>query len=199
MFKRTLICTAFLSLSIFTGACTWGQPSEKPPLHLWLDMDDQPKFEAYESNDFFKDGNAMRTPVTGTVARGGYKAEIDSEQSNPLPLTRQNLELGRQRYDIYCTPCHGEIGNGKGIIAERGATLGYVMPSSFHDATVRNRPDGHYYVSIRDGIRNMGPYGSRISDTERWAIVHYVRALQRSQAASSADLPEEVKQTMETN
>lgn len=181
------------------GACTWGHPSEKPPLHLWLDMDDQPRYEPFEKNTFFEDEAAMRSPVSGAVARGEGLNEVQASDKNPLPLSREVLARGQNRYNVYCTPCHGLVGNGKGIVALRGASLGYVQPSSFHTELMRQKKDGHYYQVIRNGIRNMGPYGSRINVEDRWAIVHYIRTLQLSQSAPANALPLAERERLENN
>lgn len=177
-----------------------GTPNENPPIHIIRNMDDQPRFEPYEKNEFFEDDSAMRYPVAGTVARGDlpdgpkeiYTGRTSSGSfvaKNPVALSSKVMERGRQRYQIYCTPCHGAVGDGKGIVAQRTLTQGFVPPTNFHSSDMRNKPDGHYFDVITHGIRNMYPYGYQIPVNDRWAIVHYVRALQRSQNASIKDVP----------
>jgi mono/diheme cytochrome c family protein len=169
-------------------------------IHLVLDMDDQPKRGPQTANPLFADGRAMRMTPAGVVARGdldepepvltgrdesGWLSEI------PVPVTDTFMARGRERYDIYCAPCHGMGGYGDGLVARRAALTrqgAWTPPSSMHDATVRNREDGHLYNTITAGIRSMPPYAGQIAPRDRWAIVAYVRALQRSQRATPSDL-----------
>lgn len=187
--RKSFIFVLLILTTSMMASCLRGQPSEKPPFHVFLDMDDQPKYQAFEKNDFFVDGSAMRKPVIGT--REFMQKDWSSVNgNNPLKADKDTLLLGQERFNIYCSPCHGMVGDGKGIIAKRGAKFGYVAPSSLHDPTIRQRSDAHYFDVISNGIRNMGPYASRTSAQERWAIVHYVRALQLSQKSSSKNVPE---------
>ena len=112
----------------------------------------------------------------------------------PMPLTAPLLRRGRERFEIYCAPCHGLAGYGDGMVARRADRLmegTWVPPTSLHDPTVLARPDGHLFHTITAGIRNMPAYGPQIPEADRWAIVSYVRALQRSQHASVNDVPAE--------
>ncbi|MCI5071452.1 cytochrome c [bacterium] len=187
--QKSLVFVVLLIISAVLSSCLRGQPSEKPPFHVFLDMDDQPKYQAFEKNDFFDDGSAMRKPVTGT-REFMQKDWAAVNGNNPLKADKETLLMGQERYNIYCSPCHGMVGDGKGIVAKRGAKFGYVAPSSLHDALIKEKNDAHYFDVITNGIRNMGPYGSRTNAQERWAIVHYVRALQLSQDAPSKNVPE---------
>jgi len=156
-------------------------------------MDDQEKFEPFEKNTFFSDQSAMRMPVPGTVARDDALDTVNEQtyhtMKNQLPLTASVMERGQQRYQIYCQSCHGALGDGKGIVAQRGLTQGFVPPTNFHSDDMRKKADGHYYHVITNGIRNMQSYAYQVSEDDRWAIVHYIRALQRSQNASAKDVP----------
>lgn len=182
-----------LALTISASGCFRGTPTEDSSIHLILNMDDQEKFEPFEKNTFFKDESAMRMPVAGTIARDDRLTEINEASvhhlSNPLKLTSALMERGQQRYNIYCQPCHGAVGDGKGIVAQRGLTQGFVPPTNFHSDDMRNKPDGHYFHVMTNGIRNMQSYQYQVSENDRWAIVHYIRALQRSQNASAKDVP----------
>ncbi len=193
----------YLSLAlVLTGitmtGCIRGNPSEKPPIHINPSMDDQPRYDAQERSPFFADGASMRVPVPGTVPRGGFhkdRAYYEGKDENDNPLkespvffSKQLLERGRERYDIYCAPCHSRTGDGKGMVVQRG----YIPAPSFHQDYVREYADGHIYDVITNGIRNMPGYKHQIPVPDRWAIVGYLRALQRSQDASSADIPEEI-------
>lgn len=109
-----------------------------------------------------------------------------------MPLTPELLKRGQERYGIYCAPCHGLAGYGDGIVnvrAERLQEGTWTPPSSFHDAVVLGRPVGHLFNSVTNGIRSMPAYGPQIPERDRWAIVAYVRALQRSQATKVDDVP----------
>lgn len=171
-------------------------------VQLIPDMDQQPRVNSQTASPLFRDGRGMRPYVVGTVARGnarsdaGYYtgAENQTWVSNPLPIDRELLERGRERYNIYCAVCHGRDGLGQGPVAVRATKLRepeWVPPLSLTDATVLERADGHLFNTITNGIRNMPAYGDQIPVKDRWAIVAYVRALQRSRHASEADLPAE--------
>ena len=114
----------------------------------------------------------------------------------PVPVTLQLMERGRDRFDIFCSPCHGLAGGGDGMTAKRAEELQegtWTPPASFHTELIRGRPVGHLFNTISNGIRNMPAYGPQIPVTDRWAIVAYVRALQRSQWASVDDVPPELR------
>lgn len=182
-------------------------PNEKPPIHVWPDMDLQQKYEAQEANPLFADNRAMRAQVPGTVARGqlftdpAYVHGRSSFEFDPEALDNEDfvdsfparvevddalLERGRERFNIYCAPCHGAAGYGNGMVAVRADALEqgtWTIPASFHEGDIPGRPVGHIYNTITNGIRNMPAYKSQIEVDDRWAIVAYVRALQISQGA----------------
>jgi mono/diheme cytochrome c family protein len=179
--------------------------SPKTRLHVVPDMDSQPKFKAQARNLLFADLRSMRPDVPGTVARGEldeddayYRGKHGDEwiTTIPVPVTGALLARGRQRFDIYCSPCHGLAGYGDGMVAKRAEALQegtWTPPSSFHTDLVRSRPVGHIFNTITHGIRNMPAYGPQIPVADRWAIVSYVRALQRSQNATVADVPPDLR------
>ena len=180
--------------------------STKPRINIVPDMDNQPKFRAQQANPMFADGRAMRPPVAGTVARGelredgamyaGRTAAGEWVSTIPVAVTAQLMRRGQERYDVFCTPCHGYAGNGDGIVAKRAERLQegtWTPPSSLHTDLVRSRPDGQLFNTISNGVRTMPAYGSQIPVADRWAIVAYVRALQRSQGARVADVPAELR------
>ncbi len=166
-------------------------------------MHDQPRYEPLEQSDFFETGgSASRLPVEGTVARGQlreddhlYLGKVDGRLVDRMPfaVTPDLLQRGRERYEIYCTPCHGQTGYGDGIVVLRGLRA----PPSLHEARLRGEPVGHFYDVMTNGIGAMYSYASRIKPHDRWAIVAYVRALQLSQNAASGDLPEAERQRLE--
>lgn len=188
-----------LSLMILVFGCARERPSSKPPIHLNPNMDSQPKYKAQSENDFFENGSSMRPPVPGTVARGDLRADNalylgqDSRgnfiKTNPLTVNMNLLKRGQERYDIYCSPCHSRVGDGRGIMVERG----YVPPPSFHDERIRTMPDGQIFDVITHGIRNMPSYANQIPVMDRWAIIAYMRALERSQNATIDDIPVEMR------
>jgi mono/diheme cytochrome c family protein len=180
-------------------------PSPNRPIHIFYDMDFQPKFKTQAPNPLFADGRAMRPPVEGTVARG--EAYVDAHMhegvagggwATALPASMKldvaTLERGHQRFDIYCSACHGYAGFGDGAVNQRAMELvanangpvngtQWVAAKSLHDETTRNQPVGQLFNTITHGIRNMAGYGSQIPVEDRWAIAAYVKALQLSQDA----------------
>lgn len=166
------------------------------------DMHDQPKYKPLAASTFFEDGRSARPAVPGTVARGRLKADQhfyagrigrDPATTFPFPITRALLERGRERYNIFCTPCHGALGDGEGMVVKRG----FRHPPSFHTERLREAPVGHYFDVITNGFGAMASYGSRVPPEDRWAIIAYIRALQLSQRATLAELPEEERRRLE--
>lgn len=190
---------SWILIVLFLNGCFRGRPSEDPPIHINPNMDNQPKYKAQSESQYFENGATMRMPVAGTVARSedykdtifyfGKDANGNPVTENPLTITMQLLKRGQNRYNIYCAPCHGRTGDGKGIVVKRG----YLPPPNFHQDLVRNYADGHIFDVISNGIRNMPSYKHMIPVKDRWAIVSYVRALQRSQNATISDIPEEIR------
>ncbi len=180
--------------------------SAKPRIHLVQDMDNQPRYEAQHASSLFADGRAMRPPVAGTVARGQLGADDQFERGivagewavnfpARVPVTMELLQRGRERFGIYCQPCHGVAGYGDGIVNRRAmelVNLGtngtvWVQPKSVHEDDIREQPVGQLFNSITNGVRTMPPYGPQIPVADRWAIVAYVKALQRSQNAADLE------------
>jgi mono/diheme cytochrome c family protein len=181
--------------------------TDEPRIALVQDMGAQPKYREQQTSSLFADGRADRPRVFGTVARGGLqeddhyfrgysrtsgadgKAQVKFFEGFPaqVKLTPAFLERGHQRFDIYCSVCHGLDGSGQGAVRIRSEEIGQVLNvKSVHDADVRARPEGHIFNTITNGIRTMGPYSSQIPVEDRWAIVAYVRALQASQLGTTA-------------
>lgn len=193
---KYLLLAAFV-LPLVLSACR-GQLSEKEPIHPNMNMDQQKRFEAQEKNEFFDDNRAMRKPVDGTIARGnlnddpafyqGINEDSSFVDEIPVDVTRSFIYRGKDRYEVFCTPCHGLTGDGNGIIMENN--YGYVPAPSFHIERVRNESDGFLYSAIANGIRTMPSYAHQIPVEDRWAIVSYIRALQRSQYVPEEDVQE---------
>lgn len=176
-----------------------------PRIQLVQDMGAQHRFNAQDGNSLFRDGRAMRPRIAGTVAREDYVEDehyhfgiVDDNWAADFPsqvvVDRRLLERGRERYDIYCSVCHGAAGFGDGMIDRRARELmespmaisqgtTWVQPTSMHDQMVIEQPNGQLFNTISNGIRNMPAYGPQIPVDDRWAIVAYIRALQMSQGA----------------
>jgi hypothetical protein len=159
------------------------------------DMHEQPRYEPLEPSAFFADGRSSRPLVEGTVARGHLrldellytgKANGEPSETLPFPVTRELLGRGQERYNIYCTPCHDHVGNGQGMIVQRGLR----PPPSFHIERLRAAPIGHFFDVITNGYGAMANYAVEVTTADRWAIAAYIRALQLSQHAEVAELPE---------
>ena len=141
----------------------------------------------------------MRPPVAGTVARGQLRDDMayyTGKDDNgtfirglPVSMTMQLLERGRERYDIYCAPCHSRIGDGRGMVFR----YGYPPPATHHDPRIRESEDGYLFEVITNGYKNMPAYRNQVPVADRWAIVAYMRALQRSQNATINDVPDSVR------
>ena len=156
------------------------------------DMHNQPKFDQQRGTSFYADGRSVRPQVTGTVARGQEDAGsyfrtgmVNGQEGEglPVPVTRELLLRGQEKYNVYCTACHSRVGNGRGMIVMRG----YFPAGNLHTDRLRQAPLGHFYNVIANGYGAMPEYGTQVDAADRWAIVAYVRALQLSQHATAAD------------
>jgi mono/diheme cytochrome c family protein len=195
---------------VFYGTLGWqGKLSRKPPMELFPDMDRQPKLRPMEPNHFFANGVSSQLPPAGTIARSQpietangevYRFEDSSVNTgkitgttnfverNPLALNLQLVERGRDRFDIYCAPCHGKLGDGNGITKKIG-----VMPSvaNLHDPRIIKLADGEIFNTITHGKGTMGAAGPLVATEDRWAIIAYLRALQLSRLGAVDDLTPE--------
>lgn len=191
--------------AVLVAGCR-GNLSDSPPVHINPNMDRQERLDPQERFAFFADGRAMRPPVPGTVARGLLREDtrfhFGRDESGafveriPVPVTRDLLERGRDRYTIFCSMCHGDAGDGQGIIMTGG--YGFVPAPTYHSDVLRARPDGYLYDVLANGVRTMPGYAQQVPVADRWAIVAYVRALQRSQWAGPSDVPPGVLSNMQT-
>lgn len=146
-------------------------------------MESQPKYDAYKPARIFRNGQTLQTPAAGTVARDD-PARAEAIANKP-ELTKALLERGRERFDVYCAPCHGRTGVGDGMVVQRGMP----RPPSLHDERLRAAPDQHVFDVITHGYGVMYSYAMRVQPRDRWAIIAYIRALQLSQHATLADVP----------
>ena len=160
-----------------------------------IDMHVQPRENPLSHSDFYADQRSARPPVEGTVARGQlredtyfYTGKIGNNPGDmmPFPVTKDILERGRERYNIFCAPCHSRLGDGNGFVPSRGIAR---KPPSFHDARLKKAPAGYFFDVITNGFGIMPDYASQIPAQDRWNIIAYVRALQLSQNATMADVP----------
>ncbi|RXS98248.1 cytochrome c [Silvibacterium dinghuense] len=158
-------------------------------------MHDQPKFIPQRGTDFFADGRSARPQVEHTVARGQlhedeyfYTGLVDGKEQDamPFPVTMTVLERGQERFNVYCTPCHSRVGNGAGMIVQRG----YKPAGNFHDPKRLAEPLSHYFYVMSNGYGAMPDYSAQLPPADRWAVAAYIRALQLSQNATTADVPQ---------
>ena len=186
--RKTVLSGVIFACLIMTAGCR-------------QDMHDQPRFKTYRPSSFFADGRSARPLVEGTVARGNLQADEHLYQGKenggpatnfPFPITEQVLLHGQERFNIYCSPCHSQLGDGQGMIVQRGLK----QPPSFHIERLREAPVGYFFTVISNGFGVMYDYSDRIAPRDRWAIIAYIRALQLSQNATLADVPAEERQKL---
>jgi hypothetical protein len=158
------------------------------------DMHDQPKFYPQRGTTFFADGRSVRPQVENTVARSQlhedsyfYTGMVNGVEGStmPFPVTMEVLQRGQERYNIYCSACHSRVGNGVGMIVQRG----YAKAGNFHTPRMQAAPLGHFYNVIANGYGAMPDYSAQLTPADRWAVVAYIKALQLSQNAEQADVP----------
>lgn len=176
-----------------------GWETDKPPIVGIRNMYNQPRYDTQEKKPFFEDQRSMRPEIEGTISREmprslaeatGRTADDEYVLEVPPRVVAENggpekmIARGRDRYNIYCAPCHSYSGNGKGMVSRRAEQLGSsgLVAPTFHDDRLRHAPDGQIFATIGNGVRNMPSYAHNIPPDDRWAVVMYVRALQLSQA-----------------
>jgi mono/diheme cytochrome c family protein len=189
--RERLAVIALAAAAAATPACR-GCASSRPPIHVNPSMDDQPKYLPQAESRFFYDGATMQKPVPGTVARGelredralyeGKDAAGALLATSPLPSTPERLARGQERFRIYCQPCHDARGDGKGILFQRAS----VPTTSLHSDKVRGAPDGHIFDVITNGVGLMPAYRWPIPPEDRWAIVAWVREMQKERRDQEA-------------
>ena len=198
-----LFLITFVLCGQLLGGCRGGSATE-PPIVPIRNMFTQPRYNAQSASNFYQDGRSMRTPVKGTVARempGSIEAATgrtadDGAWMLELPPTafgrtpedkRKFLDRGRERYNIYCAPCHAQTGAGDGMITRRAVQTGANwLARNLHEDAVKTMPDGQLFATISNGVSTMPAYKHSISVEDRWAIVAYVRALQADPGAQKA-------------
>ena len=185
--RRGIWAVAVIALAL--AACQRTGPS-------WQQMGQQPKYDPLVPSDFFADGMSARPRLAGTIARGEINVDpyletgkINGQDGDafPFPVTGDVMARGHERFDVYCSPCHGRLGDGNGMIPARG----YRRPPSYHTATLRTAKTAHFFDVMTNGFGAMPSYRGQIPPRDRWAIVAYIRALQLSQTATVNDVPAE--------
>jgi mono/diheme cytochrome c family protein len=190
----SLFALAVLAVMVIAGKR--GDISRKPPIEIFPDMDRQPKLRPQDGNAFFSDHLSSQIHVAGTIARndvyedtpyntGRITGTTNFVEVLPVPVTEELMKRGKQRFLINCSPCHGEIGDGKGITTK----YGMIAVANFHDQRLIAMPDGEIFNTITFGKNLMGPYGPNVTIADRWAIIAYLRALQRSNLGDLSDVP----------
>jgi mono/diheme cytochrome c family protein len=158
------------------------------------DMHDAPRYEPLEASTFFANGQASRALVANTVARGLLREDTHLNEGKvngqlattfPMPVTADVMARGQERFNVFCSPCHGKTGSGNGMVVQRG----FRAPPSYHEDRLRNAPVGYFFDVMTNGFGAMQDYSSQVPVADRWAIAAYIRALQLSQRATVADVP----------
>ncbi len=193
-----LAAAGVLSVAGFRGGL-----SRKPPFEVFPDMKRQPRLRPQKPNDFFADRFSSRLPVPGAIPRGAPHEDTPANTGchpgttnyvavNPLPMTAELLARGRERFTVFCAPCHSEAGDGNGITTK----YGMLKAGNFHEPRIVRMPDGELVDVIAKGRNQMPGYASQIPLPDRWAIVAYVRALQRARLGNAEDVPAEVRASL---
>jgi len=194
--KRTFLCEPLCLLWLRRCAASIAVAGVALTMACRLDMHVQPRQNPLSYSDFYADHRSARVPVEGTVARGQLNADTyfytgkignNPGDAMPFPVTKEVLERGRERYDIYCAPCHSRTGDGNGFIPSRGFAR---KPPSYHIPRLQKAPVGYFFDVMTAGFGIMPDYAAQITPEDRWNIVAYIRALQLSQNATMADVPE---------
>lgn len=206
------ICVAVVSILGFRGV-----KFTQTPLYIFPDMDWQAKFQTQGENTFFQNGMDERPVVAGTVVRGygwnigevfssdlsyapaenpslftGKDAQGEFVKEFPVEVNHELMELGQKKFDTFCYLCHGKSGDGNGVTKQ----YGMISTPSYYDDRLRTMADGEIFDTITNGKNLMGAYGAKLSPRERWAVVAYVRALQRAHNAQIEDVPEEFREKL---
>lgn len=194
-----------LALGIGGLAACRGGTSAEPPIHLQRNMFTQDKGRSQRESEFFADHRVMRPHVEGTVSTTAplgnerfYQGKDAGGQfvtEFPVPVDEALMGRGQQRFNIYCAPCHDRTGSGKGSVIQHAAGA-IINPPSYHEGRLRQMAVGQIFDTITHGVRTMPSYSYQVPVEDRWAIVAYVRALQRSQGASLADVPPEMRSNL---
>jgi len=198
-----VIILALVVVTVVSVAGFRGSLSRRPPLEVFPDMKRQPKLRPQKPNAFFADQKSSRLPVPGTLARGVAFEDVPVNtgritgttnfvETNPVPITAELLARGRERYTIYCSPCHSAAGDGNGITTK----YGMLRAANYHDPRLVRMPDGEIFNTITQGKGLMSSYASQVSGPDRWAIIAYIRVLERARLGNLDDVPAEIRPTL---
>jgi mono/diheme cytochrome c family protein len=199
VFSKWLSLAAVAGALAASSACSG--PQRTPPIMVWPDMDVQEKFKAQSGSPVFSDGRSNRRPVEGTVAVGFLKEDTLAVTGvenglwvgkSPVAVTPALLKRGQERFNIYCTPCHDRTGQGQGIVPKKATWI----PTNLMEPRVVEMADGEIFSVISQGRRSMPGYRFQILEADRWAIVSYVRALQRASRGTVEDVPEPLRSSL---
>ncbi len=193
--------TILLVLTSIAGLTGCLSPSrDTPPLQIWDDMKAQPKYKPQQQSGLFSDKRSSRRPPEGTVAVGQLNADDASHWGivnsqyvgrNPLPISKELLAHGQNKFNVYCAPCHSQIGDGKGIVGVRAGAA--FQPANLTEPRVKQMNDGELYSVASEGRRTMMGYRNQTSDQDRWAIIAYLRALHRATSGTIEDVPDSLR------
>lgn len=186
-----------LSSILLFGSVACSGPQRVPPPEVWPDMKRDGKFKPQEETDIFSDHRKSRRPASGTVARGHLQEDASLTSGitadgkmyvglNPLKVNAETMKVGQAKYNTYCAPCHSRVGNGRGIVALKTPSW---QPANLHDDRIKQQADGELYHTISYGKNSMPGYRFQMVQSDRWAIVAYVRAIQRTSSGTLADVP----------
>jgi mono/diheme cytochrome c family protein len=196
--QRTAAGLLLAAAGLTLAGCS-NLPSRQPPVWVWHDMKRQDKYKPQMQSAFFADGRASRRPVEGAVAQENYQPDtvyatgINPDNTyvarNPEPLSKEVLARGQRQFNTYCAPCHDKTGSGRGVVPSKAIWV----PGNLHDDRIVNFVDGEFFHVISNGRRSMPAYRYQVSAGDRWAIVAYIRALQRAWRGTLADVPAELQ------
>ncbi len=193
---KQITAGAIIATGLWLTGCS--SISREPQIEVWDDMRRQGKYKPQRESSLFSDHRASRRPPAGTIARGFLKDDevlytgVSNEMfagKNPLPIDAQLLKVGQANFNTYCSPCHSRVGDGKGIVAVRTPAW---QPTNLMEDRIRNYPDGQIFYTITNGKRTMPAYRFQVTEHDRWAIVAYLRALQRTTGAIE-DVPRDLR------
>jgi mono/diheme cytochrome c family protein len=194
---RKFASVALITAAVVLAGCA-GTASRESPIVIFPDMDRQGKYKPQAESPIFADQRASRRPVEGTVAVGMLKEDdafytgvVDNQWigKNPLTIDMNVLQTGQRRFNTYCAPCHDRAGQGRGVVGQRAIWI----PTNLHEDRVKAFNDGEVFYVMTNGRRSMPSYRFQVSAEDRWAIVAYVRALQRTTGATVEDVPQELR------
>ena len=202
--KIAVLVLVGLALSVVLVLGVRGQSFQDPPRNFWPDMVDQAKVRPQSSSAYFADGRGQRMPVDGTLPWGRDTRAADPThavvleeqyalETLPVAIDRPLLEKGQAIFDVYCALCHGRYGDGEGITTR----YGMINPPSYHIDRVRDLKAGELFKTITEGKGQMGPYADKVALEDRWAVIAWIRALQRAGAGSIDDVPADARRELE--